>query len=228
MTSGSRMFSFVTETWNPVTGCPHNCIYCWARRLAETRLRHLERYKDGFKSRLNEDEFRRKFGNGYVFVSDMGDMFADTVPDGWIIRVIDYIKRFSDPTFLFLTKNPRRYRNFLHMLPDNVMLGATIETDDDRVYRGISRAPPPSERIREMTELNWHLLFVSIEPIMRFTPSFPEKIEGIKPSMVYVGYDNYNNKLPEPSLEETRWLISRISRRIPVNIKTIRPAWWER
>jgi len=22
------MFSIVTETWNPITGCKHNCVYC--------------------------------------------------------------------------------------------------------------------------------------------------------------------------------------------------------
>jgi len=30
----TRMFDLVTETWNPITGCNHECVYCWARRLA--------------------------------------------------------------------------------------------------------------------------------------------------------------------------------------------------
>ncbi len=29
-------------TWNPITGCLNNCPYCYARKLANTRLR--ERY----------------------------------------------------------------------------------------------------------------------------------------------------------------------------------------
>ena len=32
---GSKMFQEVTDTWNPITGCLHGCIYCWARRYAE-------------------------------------------------------------------------------------------------------------------------------------------------------------------------------------------------
>jgi DNA repair photolyase len=99
------MFGMVTETWNPITGCLHNCVYCWARRLALTRLRNTRRYRDGFKPRLNEEEFRRRFNGGVVFVSDMGDMWGEWVPDEWIRRVLNHIRRFPNTRFLFLTKN---------------------------------------------------------------------------------------------------------------------------
>ena len=224
MTSESRMFSVVTRTWNPVTGCPHNCTYCWARKMATTRLRHLERYRDGFVSRLNEEEFREKFNGGFIFVSSMGDLFAYTVPDGWIIRVIEHVKKFPEATFLFLTKNPARYLNF--DFPENAILGATIETDRDEIARRLSRAPLPSARIEAMAKVRGRK-FVSVEPILNFTDSFPEKIERIGPAMVYVGYDNYNNRLPEPSLERTKKLISELSRFTAVHEKTIRRAWWE-
>jgi len=224
MTSESRMFSVVTKTWNPVTGCPHSCAYCWARKMATTRLRRLERYKEGFVSRLNEEEFRKKFNGGFVFVSDMGDLFAHTVPDGWITRVIEHVKKFPEATFLFLTKNPARYLNF--DFPENAILGATIETDRDEIARGLSRAPLPSARIEAMAKVRGKK-FVSVEPISNFTDSFPEKIKRIGPAMVYVGYDNYGNRLPEPSLERTKKLISELSKFTTVHEKTIRKAWWE-
>jgi DNA repair photolyase len=28
-------------TWNPITGCLHNCSYCYAKVLAETRLKDV-------------------------------------------------------------------------------------------------------------------------------------------------------------------------------------------
>jgi len=228
MKKENKMFSVVKSTWNPITGCPHNCIYCWARKMASGKLKRYERYKEGFFSRLNPEELTKKFNGGIVFVSDMGDIMAETVPNAWILKVIYYIRDFPNTKFLFLTKNPKRYHNFISAFPQNAILGATIETDDDTVYRGISRAPPPSERIKAMADLDWNKKFISIEPILKFTDDFSEKIREIKPFMVYVGYDNYRNKLPEPSIDETRKLISELSKFTNVYEKTIRKAWWER
>ncbi len=129
----SRMFRHVTTTWNPIVGCKHLCVYCWARRLAVTKLRHLPQYKDGFEtSKLVENAFKKRFKPGeFVFVSDMGDMFGSWVPSEWILKVINYIRRFPRTTFLFLTKNPSRYHEFIDIMPENTVLGTTIETDNE-------------------------------------------------------------------------------------------------
>jgi protein gp37 len=103
------MFDVITKTWNPVIGCLHNCTYCWARSLAETRLTQMEKYKDGFKPNIAEYELRKKFRKQYVFACDMGDLFGDWVPREWILKVIDAIKTNPSSYFLFLTKNPKRY-----------------------------------------------------------------------------------------------------------------------
>ncbi|MGC8937154.1 MAG: DUF5131 family protein, partial [Candidatus Methanomethylicaceae archaeon] len=185
-------------------------------------------YKNGFISKLNEDELKKKFNGGIVFVSDMGDMFAETVPDDWIVRVLDHVRKFPSTEFLFLTKNPRRYHEFLDLFPENSMLGATVETDDDSLAKAVSKAPPPSDRLEAMYLLKWDKKFISVEPIMEFTDYFPIKIAETKPSMVFVGYDNYGNGLPEPSLQWTMWLMDELERRgIEVRRKTIRPAWYE-
>jgi len=44
-----KMFDAIDKTWNPVIGCLHNCCYCWAKRLVETRLKNTVKYRDGFK-----------------------------------------------------------------------------------------------------------------------------------------------------------------------------------
>lgn len=226
---GRKMFSFVTRTWNPVTGCTHNCRYCWARRLAETKLRNKKRYSEGFRPRLNEGELKITFNDGeVVFVSDMGDLFNDYVRDEWIRAVLDCIRRFPRTYFLLLTKNPFRYRDFLDEMPFNVLLGATIETDRDDFYHEISQAPPPSRRLRAMRDLKWRLKFVSVEPALDFSDDFAHHLLSIEPVMVYVGYDNYDNRLPEPPLNKVENLIHDLSQADVVVVKkTIRPAWYE-
>jgi DNA repair photolyase len=226
----TRMFNVVTETWNPISGCLHNCVYCWARRLALTKLKNTERYRDGFIPRLNENEFKREFNGGFVFTVDMGDIFSPMVKDEWVVRVLKHIARFPDTTFLILTKNPKRYTDFIDIMPKNAVLGATIETDDDALYLkyGISNAPPPSIRIEAMMNLNWDRKFISIEPILDFTENFAHVISRIKPFMVYVGYDNYSNRLPEPRMKKTLNLIHELlNMGINVQEKTIRKAWFE-
>ncbi|MEB3816914.1 MAG: phage Gp37/Gp68 family protein [Desulfurococcales archaeon] len=230
---GRRMFTIVSETWNPVTGCLHDCVYCWARRLALTKLKHAQRYRDGFKPRFNPEEFKRRFKGGVVFVSDMGDLWGDWVPDAWIRRVLNYIRRFPNTWFLFLTKNPQRYHDFLDEIPPNAILGATIETNRSTYFQEgskprISSAPLPVRRYIAMRDLDWPLKFISIEPILDFDlDTFTRWIEEINPFMVYVGYDNYGNRLPEPPLSKTLEFIRRLEDFTLVIRKTIRPAWSE-
>jgi protein gp37 len=211
------MFDVITDTWNPVVGCLHHCTYCWARRLAETKLKNIERYKDGFKPKLVEKELERKFYKKYVFAVDMGDLFGEWVPPEWIIKVIDATKKSPSSSFLFLTKNPKRYMEFLDLYPENVVLGATIETNKDYP---VSKAPATVERYDFMKKLPFKNKIISIEPIMDFDlETFVKWIKDINPVMVHVGYDNYNNNLPEPSLSKTYQLIDQL--RVFTRVKTL-------
>jgi len=181
--------------------------------------------------RLNESEFKKRFKrNEIVFVSDMGDLFGDFIPTTWILKVLERTRRFPDTWFLFLTKNPKRYHYFLDHFPEKALLGATIETNLDPLYSEyeISRAPKPSERYGAMAKLNWDFKFISIEPILEFElDGFVSWIREIKPRLVFIGYDNYNNRLPEPTLSETLELIEKLKCTTLVIEKTIRKAWYE-
>lgn len=69
-------------------------------------------------------------------------------------------------------------------------------------------------------------LFICVEPIIDFDLTiFSQNIISIAPEAVAIGYDNYNNGLPEPSLEKTKALIAELrSRGIKVYTKTLREA----
>jgi len=237
-------------TWNPITGCHHGCIYCWARPLSRRlQTQRVRKYKFcGFAPQLHEHELKRRFkANELYFVSDMGDMFGDWVPDEWILKVIDVVRRNPDTEFLFLTKNPKRYFEYVRTFPSNVILGATIETDEypnwhnytryltprliigpiDAPPRPMTHAPAPYKRIQAMMDIKRHRKMVSIEPIIDFSDEFPSLIERIEPEFVYVGYDNYDHHLPEPTLEKTERFIEKLRKFTDIRIKTLRRAWYE-
>lgn len=70
---------------------------------------------------------------------------------------------------------------------------------------------------------------VTIEPILSFNKHVMLMwIENISPAFVYVGYDNHDCKLPEPSLEKTKKLIADLELITEVRVKSLRKAWWEK
>jgi len=232
MTTPSRMFWVVDDTWNIVTGCTHDCGFCWAKKLCYERLcKMIPHYAEhGFRPALQESQLKRKWKpNIVVFVTDMGDLFCDAVPDEWIELVIRQTYRFPSTNFLFCTKNPARYDDFLDMFGDNCILGTTTETNRDELVRPLTNAPLPSERYDALLRINFPRKFLSIEPIMKFDlPILLDWIRNIRPEACEIGYDNYGFRLPEPSESETRTLI-RLKRMHEIRTfeKTIRKAWWE-
>jgi len=229
----NRMFPFITKTWNPVKAtCPHNCKYCWAKQLIKkyNMTKYMVKEPQFIQTKIN---FRP---NDFIFVCDMIDLFADNVPSTIIQKVINVTYEYPDTKFLFLTKNPRRYTEF--KFPVNCALGVTIESNIN--YPKISDAPLQEDRLRAIdllvsSSIYWCIynnpIFISIEPILDFTYDFIQKLLSFQLNgqfAVAVGYDNYNNKLPEPELEKTQWLITILrDNDIKVYEKTIRKAWYE-
>lgn len=210
----SRMFPFITKTWNPIGGeCHIRCSYCWARKFIKRNEKLKEKYSG--KARLFCKELLKNFNDkDFVFVSDMRDMFEPNVPEDQIYSVLEKVETESPAKFLLLTKFPQRYHALA--LPDNCVAGATIETDC-----GLDR----QTRIDAMKYLAYPVKMVSIEPIMNFSANFALKIADIKPEFVAVGYDNYDNGLSEPSLEKTKELISFLrAKGITVYEKTMRES----
>lgn len=107
-------------TSNPLRGkCLHACAYCYAERI---RLR----FKQPAELSWHPEELaaiEKKKKPCTIFMGSMHDLFGEWVPQSYIDWTIDTAKNCPQHTFLFLTKNPKRYDQFI--FPNNCWLGYT-------------------------------------------------------------------------------------------------------
>jgi protein gp37 len=88
-------------------------------------------FNDFTTPRLNVDaldEPQKYAKPSIIFVCPFADLFGAWVDREWIDAVLKTVARNPHHTFVFLTKNPQRYREFT--FPENVYLGVTIESPD--------------------------------------------------------------------------------------------------
>lgn len=154
-------------TWDPVTGCLHGCSYCYGRRIAE-RFKGSKAYPFGFEptshlsKRCNEPMLVKQ--SSKILVCSMADLFGDwnwKVPwnggivstDAIINSVLEIVRKCPQHTFLFLTKNPKRYGEF--EFPPNAWVGITVEDQASA-----------NERIPLLLQANAVVKFVSLEPML--------------------------------------------------------------
>lgn len=146
-------------SWNPVTGCKHGCPYCYARDIANRFYPH------GFEPTFHPDRMAMPANTenkgprwdgdiGYrnVFVSSMGDLFGNWVPQEWIDAVLEAVTNANQWNFLFLTKNPERLT--LIEWPNNAWVGTTVDCQ-----KRVTRAEDAFSRIKAKVK------FVSCEPL---------------------------------------------------------------
>lgn len=195
--SKGNMYPFVTHTWNAIKGkCQHDCEYCYMKVFKQNAIR------------LDVSEFKTKLGNGnYIFVGSSTDMWADNIPDEWIAKVLGYCSAFNSK-YLFQTKNPKRFNNFMGYMPKYSVLACTIETNYGADYGfEFSKAPPVFERLSMMSSIQYPKM-ISIEPILDFDlKEMVSWIQTIKPDFVSIGADSKHHNLPEPTPDKVEQLI---------------------
>ena len=227
------MFPFINcPNCNPLGGrCPYQCVYCWATGKDWGLIDKFKMAKYHGEPRLFTAELARVFKkNDFAFLCDMTDWLAFNVPDSMVRDIFQVPHQNPQATFLSSTKNPKRYFDFLDLITPNLVLGVTIESNQN--YPKLSIAPSQFDRLywistlSETARLRGWKLFISIEPILDFDlDTFETDIYRIKPWAVAVGYDNYPDKhphLPEPPLEKTMQLIEHLEKSTTVYRKTLR------
>lgn len=214
--SKGNMYDFTDFQWNPIKGkCSHDCIYCYMKRWGN--LKPIRIVEKEFK------EFERdmeKYGERqFIFIGSSCDMFAKDIPDIWIEKIIEFCELY-DNTYLFQSKNPKRFINFL--FPKKTILGTTIETN--RCYPEISKAPSVSDRINAMIKLRklGYKTMITLEPIMDFDVyEMVDILRVIKPLWINLGADSGNHKLLEPSKDKLIELMNKVEIRQKKNLKRL-------
>jgi len=202
--SKGNMYDFVTHTWNTIKGqCYHDCSYCY-----------MKRWKNQKPVRFDEKELNTDLGSGnFIFVGSSNDMFAENIPDTWILGTLKKCLEYHKNKYLFQTKNPELifYWEKCHGLSDNPVICTTIETN--RYYpKYMGNSPTPIVRSLGMEILRTQQKYVTIEPIMDFDlEPLIEIIKRCNPIQVNIGADSGNNHLPEPSWDKIEELINRLS-----------------
>jgi len=216
--SGNNMYPWVTKQRNFCGGeCPHRCVYCYVNTLKKKFPAVRQRYSGPLG--LIEKELEKSEGKGrMIFVQDCSDLFAKAMPCEWIERVLQHCRQYPGNTYLFQTKNPIRFFDFVRQFPEKSFLGTTIESDIN--YPGISKAPSVTLRAEAMAGLNGFDKMVSIEPVMDFDLElFVDMIRKINPLFVSIGADSKRHGLKEPSAEKLHGLINALREFTEVRIK---------
>ncbi len=202
------MYPFVTHTWNVIKGkCPHDCSYCYMKVYKQPKLH------------FDISELKTDLGQGnFIFVGSSTDMWASNIPERWIADTVNHCIWYEDKNrYLFQSKNPYRFYPF--DLPENTILGTTIETNRATAC-DISNAPPPWARSHVMRDDMGFPKMVSIEPIMDFDLDIlVDWIAQIKPEFISIGADSKGHKLPEPSADKLQALIEALNNVTIVKLK---------
>ena len=176
-------------TWNPITGCLNNCPYCYARKLANGRLRprylandnvapiypniegtrikarDLDPFYPRFWPERSDDAFNYHCGKPKgIFVCDMSDLFGIGIPEEWTLNVMHVIEHRDQDRFYLLTKQPQNLIKF-SPFPDNCWVGVTA-TDTSILYRALFYLADIKAKVR----------YISIEPFLNWS------LEGYSPN----------------------------------------------
>ena len=206
--SKGNMYPWVTHTHSHLGGqCPHKCTYCYVQ--ATEKRAKTGRYVGPV--RLIEDEFAVNYGKDKtIFIEHMNDLFAKDVPNDFIRQIIAHCLRYPNNTYMFQTKNPQKIFKWMLFLPQNSIIGTTIETNREE-YK-TSEAIPVSMRHFHMCQIPSNFKrFVTIEPVLDFDVDILASwIANIKPDFVNLGADSKGHDLPEPTVEKIMKFVEKL------------------
>lgn len=227
----SNMYPLSVKQWNPWVGCGFRCGFCESsfqaqlKRWGKNNCSKCYAYEPHAHPERLTQQLPRTGSMQFIFTVANGDV--SSCPTSYLNQIIDRIFAERDKTFLVQSKNPATFNRV--EWPRNVILGTTIETNRDNLYKGISKAPSPSERFNDFLAVEHPFKMVTHEPVVDCDVDVMVQWDTmINPCMIWLGYDSKQNYLPEPELSRVQTLHWKLAKRgFIVILKTIRNAWWE-
>lgn len=206
------MYSASVKQWNVFAGCGFECNYCTKSFQLQLK-RQMHRCEECYDYSPHSHPERldaslpRTGPFEFIFTCSHGDIsFCD---DAYFGKILARISKETEKTFLLQSKSPKKaFDREGIVIPRNVILGTTIETNRAELCRRFTNAPPPELRFRQLRDLDHPCKMVTIEPVMVFDLDvMVQWIAEIKPKLVWLGYDSKNCGLVEPTQQEFQALL---------------------
>ena len=185
------------------TGKPLELDYPWEQKNKDGSITNAA-YPFGFEPtfhRYKLDEPQRWKKPRNIFVCSMADLFGDWVPDEWIAEVFRACEAAPQHRYLFLTKNPKRFKLLRESgikLPDGCWIGTSVSKDEEEYDQYTGRTRYISDNWN--TNANW---FVSVEPILeRMSSNSIENLTAM--NWLIVGAETGNRK--EKIVPQKEWI----------------------
>jgi protein gp37 len=217
-------------SWNPITGCLNGCAYCFARKLANGRLRQRylaneniaegrsrniddrNKYEDPFYPRFWPERLEHKAFNlphkpCGILVCDMGELFGDWIPKEWQEQVFHSIRVSQSDRFYLLTKQPQNLAKF-SPFPNNCWVGVTA-TNNLAFHKAL----------HYLSEIEASVKYLSLEPLLNEVVMNEGKVKRLEViDWVIIGAQTKPFKPPKVDwVENIVWACSEA--KIPIFLK---------
>lgn len=207
-------------TFNPYTGCDHDCVYCYASsyipkfhncRPKKDLLRRLEREASKLKGEL-------------ISISNSSDPYPNIEEKNGLTRkCLDILSRY-ECKIQIVTKSPLVTRDIDILKKTRCMVALSITTDDDKISRRLEpRAPVSSERLKAMEALvkNGLPVAVRVDPIIPFLNDKPKRLIE---SLASLGVSHVTSSTYKVRPDNWR----RFSKAFPEVAKKLSPLYFEK
>ena len=206
-------------TFNPYTGCDHQCLYCYASS-------YIQNFKDCHPKKDALAILKReaaKLKGETISIANSSDPYPRAeATEGLTRRCLEILVK-SNCKIQIITKSNivTRDDDLLSKVPATVAL--TITTDDDNLAKTLEPfAPSPSQRLRAAQDLTKAGIPVSvrIDPIIPFVNDQPQKLitELASIGIKHVTCSTYKAKADN-------WM--RLSKALPKVAEQLKPLYFQ-